>query len=146
MNRTLILVTLLATLTAPSIKAAELVTQLHGLSYHADREYDHNEVNPGLALRYYPNKPVVGDHYTIGVYKNSSRRQSEYLGVGWEYEVSEYLTLGVTTGLITGYKQADVLPFLVPNITFFDRIHIVAAPYPEAVMAISIDIFRYEIQ
>ena len=128
----------------------EVAIQLHGLSYHADSTYADNEVNLGLGLRYYHDKWTAIDYVTIGGYRNSVDQPSYYAGVGWEYEVNNWLTLGATLGLVTGYADVldevslDPAPYLAPTLTLWRRVHVVGVPYPEPVMEVSVDIIRHK--
>jgi len=114
---------------------AETVLSLHSASYHANREANYNESNYGLAIRHYTTK----DRYLIaGTYKNSEFNQSHYAGYGWE--LNKYL--GLSAGIITGYELNNVLPYIVPVIRY-QNISLVVAPYPEAVIHLTIDIMEF---
>lgn len=65
---------------------------------------DFNNANPGLYLR-------TESGLTAGAYYNSERRMSAYAGY-----TQEWGPVGVTVGVITGYKRAAVLPMLVPSV------------------------------
>lgn len=139
-----LMIILIITLISGSINAEELAIQLHGLSYHSDRSEGFNEVNTGIGLRYYTKKTYF-DYLTIGAYKNSEWNNSFYMGFGWETKLSQRIKLGLSSGIITGYERSNVLPYLVPSITFFDRIHIVGTSYPTMVMEVSVDVLRVEL-
>ena len=114
---------------------AETVLYAHTVSYHVNREANYNESNYGLGLRHY----TTTDRYiTAGTYKNSEYNQSNYVGYGWEF--TPYL--GLSAGLITGYKLHKVLPYIVPVIKY-KSISLIVAPYPEAVIHLTIDIMEF---
>jgi hypothetical protein len=128
---------------AGPVAADEMAIQLHGISYHATRD-TYNESNFGLAVRVYDTNKKY-DYWTVGTYDNSENSQSFYAGFGWEYKATNYLKLGISAGIITGYERYNVVPYVTPVITIMDRLHLVAAPYPEPVMEISFDILHINI-
>ena len=86
---------------------------LYGAAYHTDRSKPHNEVNPGLGLRF--KSPDSEWFYMVGDYKNSEWRNSFYFGVGkemWHFGPFSYSTL---IGGITGYNTS-VLPIVLPEV------------------------------
>ena len=99
-------------------------------SYHLDREYAYNEVNPGAIVKYYPQDE--GFYFYGGGYKNSFSRTSLAGGVGQDYKINEYLTMGWSVGLVTGYEvdyiDSPVLPQISGTITVMDRLNIIAVP------------------
>jgi len=92
-------------------------------SAHEDSKYCND--TPGV---YYANT----EGYTLGVYKNSEcKKFSTY--VGRTFETVGIIGASITLGAVTGYKYADVLPFVIPSITirasqeFFARISFLPA-------------------
>jgi len=115
----------------------DTVIQLHTVSYHINREANYNETNLGIGVRYYTTK----DQYIIaGTYKNSEYNQSNYVGYGWEF--GDEFKLGLSAGLITGYNLGDVLPYIVPVISY-KGVSLVFVAYPEATTHLTIDIMRF---
>lgn len=114
---------------------AETVLSLHSFSYHSNRGANYNESNYGLALRHYTTK----DRYiTIGTYRNSEDHQSNYVGYGWE--LNDYI--GLSAGIVTGYKSNNILPYVLPVIRY-QNISVIIAPYPEPVIHLTIDLMRF---
>lgn len=78
---------------------------VHLASIHVpQREF--NNTNPGLYYR-------SDDGWTVGTYRNSTRRTSAYAGYTWEWG-----RLALTAGGMTGYAR-QVQPMLVPSVTVF---------------------------
>ena len=86
---------------------------VYGAAYHTDRSVPHNEVNPGLGLRF--KRPQDSFFYTVGDYKNSEWRNSVYFGVGKEFWRFGPMTFSAMAGGVTGYKM-PVMPIVVPEI------------------------------
>ncbi len=114
---------------------AETVLYAHTSSYHVNRVANYNEINYGLGLRH----NIANNRYlTIGTYRNSEYAQSNYIGYGWQF--TKYL--GLSAGIITGYKLGDILPYLIPTIKY-KNLTLVVLPYPEAVIHLTIDFMRF---
>lgn len=64
-------------------------------SYHADREADYNEFNPGLGVK--------NDQWILGAYRNSHGNPSTY--AGYEFRRGKY---ALQFGAITGYKDSQL--------------------------------------
>ena len=71
-----------------------------GLSLHLGLVNSYNEVHPHVRYK-------TEDNYIAGVYYNSVRNISTYAGKRWEYN-----DWGIEGALVTGYPQADVVPFV----------------------------------
>ena len=69
------------------------------LTLHLGFEGDYNGVHP--QIRYNE------QNYIAGVYYNSESRVSFYAGKRWEHN-----RFGLEAGAVTGYPQADVMPFV----------------------------------
>jgi len=126
--------------------SGETIIQLHTVSQHygENKGYgegnlfeDWNEANLGVGIRDYS----ADGYLTYGIYSNSIRKASAYIGYGWEMDVGDF-KVGVVAGLITGYNLAEVLPYIVPVIRY-DAVSIVVAPYPEPVVHIIVDILEW---
>lgn len=88
-------------LEAPSVIGLHLAT-LHSQSGLCD-------INPGAYA-------VWRSGFTAGGYRNSEcQKVSPYSG--WTWQTTGPVRVGLTAGLITGYRQAPVLPLLVPSLT-----------------------------
>jgi len=110
---------------------------LHTVSYHQDRDANYNEANYGLGVRH-----NLDDNYiTGGFYDNSEDHTSAYVAYGWEWPYKG-LKLGILAGLVTGYSMGNVLPFAVPVIRY-KRAQLLIAPYPSAVVHLTIDVLRW---
>lgn len=79
-----------------------LTMGLHIGSWHSNSIY--NNINPGIY--------ISKNNYVIGTYHNSIKRQSFYAGYNFQYK-----NVGITTGLITGYRE-KVLPFIFPSVKY----------------------------
>lgn len=130
--------------TAETEEVQSIVVQLHGLSWHADRDANYNERNYGLGIRYYSEDSLWGSNYiAFGQYKNSEHSKSEYAGIGWQWPVKKYITVGIAIGVVTGYKRSDIIPFVVPVVTLWDRIHITGVMIPTPTIEVSVDMVHY---
>ncbi|HET8689567.1 MAG TPA: hypothetical protein VFM18_23400 [Methanosarcina sp.] len=78
------------------------IVGLHLLTYHLNRDAGFNETNPGVY--------TTCNGYTAGVYYNSERKVSEYVG----YTV-EYKDVAVTVGVVHGYAGGPA-PMLIPSV------------------------------
>lgn len=86
---------------------------VYGAAYHTDRSVPHNEVNPGLGLRF---KGASSEwFYMIGDYQNSQWKNSTYFGVGKEFWRVGPLSVSAIAGAITGYNRY-VLPVVLPEV------------------------------
>ena len=63
-----------------------------------------NDNNPGLY--------VMADNLTAGIYYNSERATSVYAGYTWATADGRF---ALTVGGVTGYRQARVMPLVVPS-------------------------------
>lgn len=73
-----------------------LVLGLHLLSYHTPVNDAHNNVNPGIYAK-------TQEGWTAGIYENTWKRTSVYLGKTWSYEFQDG-DLSFLAGGVTGYK------------------------------------------
>jgi len=95
-------------------------------SYHFNRDYEWNEVNPGLIYRW---KPVDDNNFffSAGIFKNSFEDTSIFGGIGNEYVVvPKRFTIGYNIGLVSGYSNdwnLPVLPMLTPYVTVADKVN-----------------------
>ena len=119
---------------------AEAVLYVSTFSYHQNRAANYNEENFGAGLRYYvKNKDF--NYINVGAFKNSESNTSKYIGVGWQWPVGQF-NIGVNAGIIDGYSLNAVLPYVVPIINY-KRVSLIFAPYPEAVVHLTIDVMRF---
>jgi hypothetical protein len=102
------IITALALMLA-TITASATTLGLHLGSRHSNYDQPWNDVNPGLYARF--DNGVI-----VGTLRNSERAQSYYAGWSRDWPLTTRLDAGITLGLITGYKRADVLPLVVPSI------------------------------
>ena len=116
---------------------AETVIQLHTLSYHEERDENFNEVNFGVGLRHYEDDYFL----TGGAYKNSERNTSVYGGIGWEKKGT--ISYGITAGLITGYQDKNVTPFILP-FARYEKVSLIVVPYPKKVIHLTFDLLRFQ--
>lgn len=85
------------------------------LSTHISLPGEWNEVHPCLRLRQ--------DVFIAGVFLNSENTVSTYAGVELIYKKT-FLELGV----VTGYSDADVLPFIRAGIMLDENLKLFVAP------------------
>ena len=98
-------------------KAQDLTIGLHLGSVHADRDacgvaQGCNNFNPGLYVDY--------KGWTAGFYRNSQRFNSVYAGYTFHWPATERLNLGLTAGVITGYREFR--PGGTPTTTYVDHV------------------------
>lgn len=126
---------ILAFIAGASEVPADTVLNLHTVSYHEDIASQYNNDNYGFGIRHYN-----GINYTIfGMYKNSIRKQSFYVGRGLVWNYGD-LDLVLTVGIITGYYQT--MPLVLPSI-HYKNVGLVIVPYPKTVLHLTIDIMRW---
>ena len=70
-----------------------------GISLHLGLANDYNEIHPHVRYN--------NQNYIAGAYYNSESRISTYVGRRWETG-----KFGFEAGAVTGYPQADVMPFV----------------------------------
>lgn len=75
---------------------------LHLGTYHFDRNRDYQEFNPGTYVRC--------EDVTAGVYFNSERKTSAWIGVERKTGPIDW-----TLGVVFGYTRSPVLPLVVPS-------------------------------
>lgn len=69
-------------------------------SYHADRETEYNETNPGLGIKH--------KQWIIGGYQNSHYNPAYYAGYEFRKSVNAYVSMALQTGLLTGYEDSQL--------------------------------------
>jgi hypothetical protein len=102
--------TLLALTTLSSCAPAHaegLTIGAHLGSWHSQPGF--NNANPGLFVR-------AKSGLTAGVYRNSIRRTSTYVGYTASWAITPRVDASVTVGAITGYTVAPVMPMVVPSL------------------------------
>lgn len=86
---------------------------IHLLSNHLGAK-GYNESNPGVGVRFgLGNSDWYG---AFGNYKNSISRDSTYVGAGKTLAKMGPVSLNLNGGLVTGYGDSPVAPFLSPEI------------------------------
>lgn len=95
-------------------RAQDLTMGTHLVSLHADQDAcgiaGGCNFNPGLYVDY--------KGWTAGFYRNSQRFNSVYAGYTFRWPANSRLNLGLTTGVITGYRKFT--PGGVPSTTYTD--------------------------
>ena len=94
-----------------ALLAMALSIQLHGLSYHFDREPAHNERNFGAGIRY-----AIDDAWSLqaGAYNNSESKVSAYALADWTPLRAGAVSAGGFLGLATGYQWEPLAGRLTP--------------------------------
>jgi len=124
-------------LAAGPVKAADVTVTHAFASYHDCRSCGYNEFNPGVGL-----EVPVSDRWYIGggIYENSMSdrdtgrvtERTKYLGVGYEYRVARYLTIGAEGGRLWGYREFKWMA--APTVSIgTDRLNIKAIIVPTVV-------------
>jgi hypothetical protein len=103
-------------------RAGELGVNLFGFSLHTDRSESHNEVNPGVGLRYvfaYPT-PRWGLFGDASVYYDSNREWAKYVALGTHYRFAEswYVGAAVAYGQSDGYNKGKPFFALIPGVGY----------------------------
>lgn len=91
-----------------SVQAQTLLSGF--VSHHFRGEYC--ESNPGVGVRL-DSGEWAG--YAVGAYRNSLCRTSVYVAREWQYPLTATLSLGLLTGVVSGYQWA-VTPALLPEV------------------------------
>jgi hypothetical protein len=101
---------------------ASLGLNVFGLSLHTDRSEGHNELNPGLGLRYTfwepaPRWTMFGE---ASFYYDSERHWAKYVGVGMAYRFADAWFAGaaVTYGQSESYNDGKPFFALLPGIGY----------------------------
>jgi len=108
MNKILIFSLLILSIQASALDKTDLELTVFGLSYHTNRDYDYNEVNPGLGLNFvfsskddnfwHPSWVLSG-----GFYKDSYSDTATYLLVGPRLTLGYDDSFHVSGGFGAGY-------------------------------------------
>ena len=85
---------------------AETIIGFHTSTYHFERNAGYKEFNPGVY--------VVKDSFTAGIYANSERKTSVYVGYSLQYEGFS-LTIGGVTGYSSGLQPMIVPSYKIPG-------------------------------
>lgn len=80
---------------------SETIVGFHTATYHFDRDASYKEFNPGVY--------IVKDSFTAGIYSNSERKASAYVGYSLQHE-----GFSLTVGGVTGYSSG-IRPMVVPS-------------------------------
>jgi hypothetical protein len=93
-----------------------------GLSFHTDRSAGHNEVNPGVGLRYVfwepaPRWALFGE---TSIYYDSNRQWAKYVALGTSYRFAEHWRVGAAIAYGQSRSYNDGKPFLalIPGLGF----------------------------
>ena len=98
MKKTALAAAVLLSLNIQCVEASEIV--ISTFSYHFFQKGENNE---NLGLHY-----VADNGLTVGFYRNSMDRDSQYLG----YSFPLYKQIGMSVGAVTGYaKNAYLVPY-----------------------------------
>jgi hypothetical protein len=102
--------------------AGELGLNIFGFSLHTDRSAGHNEVNPGVGLRYVFSQPtprwaLFGE---AGIYYDSNREWAKYVALGTSYRFAQAWSVGaaVAYGQSQSYNNGKPFFALVPGLAF----------------------------
>ena len=124
-----------AVLMAFSTPAGATTVGVHVATWHSEPGY--NGRNPGLYVK-------TDSGLTFGAYRNSERANTVYAGQTWESDSAAGLRVAATAGLITGYRRAAVLPFVLPSVLIADTVRITYVPRcdPKSSEAVHLSIER----
>lgn len=87
------------------------------LSLHFDRQADLNEINTGIGGEYRLSPSIA---LTAGLFRNSNRRRSHYVGGYWQPLQIGPMRLGAAFGIIDGYPRmwdGDWFPVVIPALS-----------------------------
>ncbi len=103
-------------------RAGELGVNLFGFSIHADRSEGHNEVNPGVGLRYVFSEPaprwaLFGE---ASIYYDSNREWAKYVALGTSYRFAGAWSVGAAVAYVQSPSYNNGKPFfaVVPGLAF----------------------------
>ena len=101
---------------------AGLGLNVFGLSLHTDRSEGHNELNPGVGLRYAFAEPaprwlLFGE---ASIYYDSNREWAKYVALGASYRFARSWRIGAAVAYGQSRSYNDGKPFfaLVPGVAF----------------------------
>ena len=100
------LVNILALITCRVYAFHPTTLGLHLATWHDQGQYE--AITPGLYARW-------PQGLTAGVVRNSEGGTSFYVGRSWHTNEQAPLSLSLTAGVITGYRNRSVLPLLIPS-------------------------------
>ena len=91
---------------------ADYFLDINGLSKHFGGQEEYNEVNPGIGVTRETEKDKVVKALMAGIYQNSFEDPSAYVGghIAKRFGDDYYMDLGLSGGLITGYKEQELTP------------------------------------
>jgi hypothetical protein len=102
--------------------AGELGFNIFGFSIHTDRSAGHNEVNPGVGVRYAFSQPaprwaLFGEG---GIYYDSNREWAKYVALGTSYRFARAWSVGaaIAYGQSPSYNSGKPFIALVPGLAF----------------------------
>jgi hypothetical protein len=95
---------------------------IFGLSLHTDRSAGHNEVNPGVGLRYVFRQPaprwaLFGE---TSIYYDSNRQWAKYVALGTSYRFAESWRVGaaIAYGQSRSYNHGKPFLAVIPGLAF----------------------------
>ena len=109
-------------------------------SYHFNRDAGYNELNLGLKYTHYYHQHR-GLH--IGGYKNSEYNMSYFVGIEDSWELSEDFAVSLGAGIVTGYERTNILPYILPTISYKDTLHLTVFPVDDGGAAMALTTFRW---
>jgi hypothetical protein len=93
-----------------------------GLSLHTDRSAGHNEINPGVGLRYVfwqpaPRWALFGE---TSIYYDSNRQWAKYVALGTSYRIAEQWRVGAALayGQSRSYNGGKPFVAVIPGLAF----------------------------
>ena len=105
---------------------AGFALNIFGLSLHTNRTEGHNEINPGVGLRYVFREPappwsLFGE---ASVYYDSNREWSKYIALGTSYRFAKSWMVGAAVAYGQSRSYNDGKPFfaLIPGVAFEYRL------------------------
>jgi hypothetical protein len=108
--------------THSGLSEGDLALNIYGLSLHADRGAGHNEINPGVGLRYVFRQPAprwttFGD---AGIYYDSNRAWAKYVALGVSYRFAASWSAGAAVGYAQSRSYNNGKPFfaVIPGVAF----------------------------
>lgn len=99
----------------PDARAGDFLISPGGISWHADRSKNFNEVNNGFAGTWRDGDVIA---YSAGFYGNSIHRRAYFVSARWTPVQVGPVRAGVLAGAVTGYaaNSGGAMPFALPAV------------------------------
>lgn len=103
-------------------------------TYHFNRDADYNESNYGVKYNHYYHQ---NNGISIGTYYNSDYLQSYFVGGVYTKKLYKDFSWSIDYGIVSGYRRSKFLPYIIPAISYKNRVHLHVIPFSEGGMSLS---------